>query len=142
MSEKMRGRGQHSSNWGFEFPSEGQGVSYDLCRVLNKLFYKGKMGEGKLAGLLGWQIWRPEWKRVIDTLLEWGLIKEESSTHGRARELFLSETDGKEFVEQWLGYASVQEQAKAEILAAGKPLDDDLRKPEETQQAWRERTDR
>ena len=78
------------------------------------------MLEGKLSNALGWSSWRPEWKRITGTLLEWGLIKEQSTNHGNTRELFLTD-DGKEWSEDFFGYPSPYEQGRTDILAAGKP---------------------
>lgn len=118
MSDKLRGRGQHSNLWGFEFPSKSRGGSYDLCRVLDKLFHKGKLGEGRLAGMLGWHIWREEWKAMVQYLIDQTLIAEDHTGHGNSRQLFLSD-NGKEWAEDFYGFASVHEQARAEILEAG-----------------------
>lgn len=119
MSDKEKGRGRKPQLWGFEFPSNGRGGSYDLCRVLDKLFHKGKLGEGKLAGMLGWHIWRDEWKAMVKDLLDMGLVTEDFTGHGNSRQLFLSD-EGKEWGKDFFGFASGHEEARAEILEAGR----------------------
>ena len=114
MSDKAKGRGQRPNLWGFEFPSKGQGISYDLCRILDKLFHKGKLGEGRLAGSLGWHIWREEWKAMVQYLRDQTLIAEDFVGHGNSRRFFLSD-NGREWAEDFFGYPSPYE------LAAGKP---------------------
>jgi hypothetical protein len=121
MSDKMKDRGRYPNLAAFEFPSEGQGRSYDLVRTLSYLWRKGKAREGETANYQGKKIWMPDWKSNVSILLEWGLIKEEPSGHGNTRLLSLSD-DGKEWAEDYFGYASAQEQAKAEILATNDSL--------------------
>jgi hypothetical protein len=119
MSDKMKGRGQHPNLAAFEFPTEGMGRSHDLVRVLSFLWRKGKSREGDVSNVQGKKIWMTEWKAAVSTLLDWGLVKEEPSGHGNTRLLFLSD-DGKVWAEDFFGFASAQDEARATILEAGR----------------------